>query len=90
MEPAVPARDCQELPHSAFGQKCEAYFVGRPDTEIHAADFDHVTVRSGAGDAVLIDSHRLHQIRPFRGSDDRIAITVHGVEVDRDVWEAWF
>ena len=48
------------------------------------------TVRSRAGDALLIDSRRLHQILPFRGDLDRISITAHAVEVDRDVWEAWF
>ena len=36
------------------------------------------------------DSRRLHQIRPFRGEVDRISITVHAVEVDRGVWDAWF
>jgi hypothetical protein len=47
-------------------------------------------VRCEAGDAVLIDSRRLHQIRPFRGKRDRISITLHAVEVDRGVWETWF
>jgi hypothetical protein len=48
------------------------------------------TVRYRAGDALLADSLRLHQIRPFRGDLDRISLTVHAVEVDRDVWECWF
>lgn len=65
-------------------------FDGRPDSEIEPDPHDHLTVRSAAGDAVVIDSRRLHQIRPFRGDADRISITVHGVEVDRGVWEAWF
>lgn len=68
----------------------DALFDGRPDSEIDPDGHDHVTVRSEAGDAVLIDSRRLHQIRPFRGDQHRIAITVHGVEIDRGVWEAWF
>lgn len=42
------------------------------------------------GDAVLLDSRTLHQIRPFRGSVDRISITAHAVEIDRGVWECWF
>ena len=50
----------------------------------------HVTVRAEAGDALLIDSRRLHQIRPFRGGADRVSITVHAAEVDRGVWETWF
>ena len=81
------------LQPAAFGgglRLWDARFDGRPDSEIDSDSHDHVTVRSAAGDAVLIDSHRLHQIRPFRGGKDRIAITVHGVEVDRGVWEAWF
>ncbi len=47
-------------------------------------------VLSGAGDAVLLSSYRLHQIRPFSGALDRISITAHGVEVDAGVWELWF
>ena len=47
-------------------------------------------MRSGTGDALLIDSRRLHQILPFGGAKDRISITIHGAEIDRDVWEAWF
>jgi hypothetical protein len=68
----------------------DSVFDGRPDSEIDPGAYDQVTVRSAAGDALLIDSRRLHQIRPFRGDADRVAITVHGVEVDRGVWEAWF
>ena len=68
----------------------EALFDGRPDTDIDPGAYAYVTVRSGAGDVVLIDSRRLHQIRPFRGDADRMSITVHAVEVDRGVWEAWF
>lgn len=68
----------------------DALFDGRPDSEIDPAGRAQVTVRSEAGDAVLIDSRRLHQIRPFRGERDRVSITVHGVEVDRGVWETWF
>jgi hypothetical protein len=65
-------------------------FEGRPDSEADPAGCAQATVRSAAGDAVLIDSRRLHQIRPFRGHADRVSITVHGLEVDRGMWEAWF
>jgi hypothetical protein len=68
----------------------DACYDGRPDSDIDPDELDRVTVRSEAGDAVLIDSRRLHQIRPFRGDLDRVSITVHGVEVDRGVWETWF
>jgi hypothetical protein len=50
----------------------------------------HVTFRYDVGSALLMDSRRLHQIRPFRGKRHRISITVHAAEVDRGVWEAWF
>lgn len=68
----------------------DALFDGRPDSEIDPGAHDRVTVRADAGDALLIDSRRLHQIRPFRGGAHRVSITIHGVEVDRGVWEAWF
>ena len=68
----------------------DALYDGRPDSAIETDDHDFVTVRCEAGDAVLIDSRRLHQIRPFRGRKDRISITLHAVEVDRGVWETWF
>jgi hypothetical protein len=68
----------------------DALYEGRPDSEIDEGAHAHVTVRSDAGDAVLIDSRRLHQIRPFRGAKDRVSITVHGAEIDRGVWETWF
>lgn len=48
------------------------------------------TYRYEVGSAVLMDSYRLHQIRPFRGKRPRVSITVHAAEVDRGVWETWF
>jgi hypothetical protein len=43
-----------------------------------------------AGDLVVIDSHRLHQIMSFGGSLDRISATLHAVFVDEPApgWEA--
>lgn len=64
---------------------------GTPDTELDLDGVASTVVRSGAGDALLIDSRRLHQIEPFGGDRDRVSITVHAVEVDRGrCWEAWF
>ena len=65
-------------------------FEGRADTEIDADAFEQVTIRAGAGDALVIDSRRLHQIRPFSGELDRITITAHAAQLDRSVWEMWF
>lgn len=59
-----------------------------PDDEEIAGP--HMTHRYRIGEALLMESHRLHQIRPFRGSLDRISITIHAVEVDRGVWDTWF
>lgn len=49
-----------------------------------------VTVVLETGDAVAFDSYRLHQIQSFEGSRDRISATLHGAEIDRDLWESWF
>lgn len=65
-------------------------YRGRSDTDEETRDVRHTTVRYGAGDALLVDSRRLHQIRPFSGDRDRVSITVHAAEIDRGVWEAWF
>jgi hypothetical protein len=81
------------LQPAAFGgglRLWDVLYAGRPDSEIESALHARVSVRSEAGDALLIDSRRLHQIRPFRGGRDRISLTVHAVEVDRGVWEGWF
>jgi hypothetical protein len=48
------------------------------------------TTRSRAGDALLFDSRRLHRIEGFGGTQPRVSITCHAVEVDRDAWVAWF
>lgn len=64
---------------------------GTPDTELDVVGVDSTVARSGPGDAILIDSRRLHQIQPFGGARDRISITLHAVEVDRGrCWEGWF
>jgi hypothetical protein len=49
-----------------------------------------VTVEYEAGDVVLFDSYRCHQIQPFRGTKDRISSTLHAAEIDRGLWESWF
>jgi len=44
----------------------------------------------GAGDALVLDSYRLHQIQPFAGEVDRVSVTVHAAEVVPGRWETWF
>ncbi len=46
-------------------------------------------VVSGAGDLVLFDSLRLHQIQPFAGPLDRISATLHAASIG-GAWESWF
>lgn len=48
-----------------------------------------VTIPYGAGDLILIDSYRLHQIQPFIGELDRLSITCHAA-YDGLAWETWF
>jgi hypothetical protein len=48
------------------------------------------TIAYGVGDAVAIDSYRLHQIQPFGGDRERISATVHAAELDTGLWETWF
>jgi hypothetical protein len=49
-----------------------------------------VLVEYEAGDAVLFDSYRLHQIEPFGGDRDRISATLHAARIDDGLWETWF
>lgn len=42
-----------------------------------------------AGDLVVIDSYRLHQIQPFSGDRNRITATCHALRHD-DGWKVWF
>jgi hypothetical protein len=68
----------------------DALFEGSEDPSPAALASRRVVLGYGAGDGVLLSSRRLHQIRPFRGTSPRISITLHGVEVDRGVFETWF
>ena len=43
----------------------------------------------GAGDLVIIDSYRLHQICASSGPLDRMSATAHAVRTDEG-WQAWF
>jgi hypothetical protein len=48
-----------------------------------------VELTSAAGDLVIFDSLRLHQIQPFSGELDRISATLHGAQLGSG-WESWF
>jgi hypothetical protein len=49
-----------------------------------------VLVEYGAGDLLVFDSYRCHQIQPFEGPLDRISATLHAAEIDHGLWETWF
>ncbi len=68
-------------------------FDGRPDTELDDDALSAAarrTLRYRAGDAVLMDSYRLHQIAPFSGDAPRVSATLHAVAVGDGLWESWF
>ncbi len=44
----------------------------------------------GAGDLVIFDSYRLHQICASSGPLDRISATCHAVRTEGGEWQAWF
>ena len=83
------------LQPAAFGGGLRVYRVKYTGCEVpsdHELESAFETVKYEAGDAFLMESTRLHQIRPFRGPRDRISVTLHSVEVDAvtGVWESWF
>jgi hypothetical protein len=47
-------------------------------------------VESAAGDLVLFDSYRCHQIQPFSGRRPRVSSTLHAAAIDVGLWETWF
>jgi len=59
----------------------------RPTAKMRRAAF--VDVEYARGDAVIIDSYRLHQIQPFAGNRHRISMTIHAAKIGAR-WESWF
>lgn len=68
----------------------DAEYRGKEEPTRRDLASEHRTLRYAPGDAMLMSSYRLHQIRPFQGELDRVSATLHAVEVDRNVWETWF
>lgn len=48
------------------------------------------TLAYDAGDAIVFESQRLHQIEPFAGASPRISITAHALRRPAGHWEVWF
>jgi hypothetical protein len=59
------------------------------ESEEAAGSSESEEVVYGAGDLVVFDSYRLHQIQASSGPLDRISATCHAVRTDAG-WEAWF
>jgi hypothetical protein len=66
----------------------DARWQGEDDVTA-AARAPSVVVDYAAGDLVVIDSYRLHQIQPFVGARDRLSITAHLVFAGGG-WQTWF
>jgi hypothetical protein len=64
-------------------------YAGSDAYEDEDLERTHVTCDYAAGDLVVIDSYRLHQIQPFDGAIDRISATCHAAFVAGQ-WETWF
>jgi hypothetical protein len=64
-------------------------YTGNDAYEDEDLERTHVTCEYAAGDLVVIDSYRLHQIRPFAGVVDRVSVTGHLAFVSGQ-WEMWF
>jgi hypothetical protein len=54
-----------------------------------AAQGGSVVAEYQAGDLMVIDSYRLHQIQPFTGPHDRVSVTAHLV-FSGGAWQSWF
>lgn len=65
-------------------------YAGDDFVDDAALDLPSDELLSAAGDLVVLDSYRLHQIQPFSGSLDRVSLTAMAAEIDRDRWQVWF
>jgi hypothetical protein len=65
-------------------------YAGRQWPMDEAPVVTQTTTRLRAGDFLVFSSYRLHRINGFRGDVDRVSLTCHAIEVDVDVWDAWF
>ena len=67
-----------------------ATYEGRdaPTAEEVASSSLHVDYE--AGDLLVFDSYRLHQIQSFEGLRARLSATLHALESSPGIWETWF
>lgn len=79
-----------QLPVTGGGLRVwDVAYAGSDAYEDDDLDRPHVTAQYAAGDLIVIDSYRLHQIQPFTGAKDRISATCHAAFV-AGAWETWF
>jgi hypothetical protein len=79
-----------EPPPSGGGLRVwDVTYAGSDAYEDEDLERPNVTCEYAAGDLVVIDSYRLHQIQPFAGAIDRISATCHAAFVAGQ-WEIWF
>jgi hypothetical protein len=92
--PAVSLVAMLQAPEQGGGLRLwDLLYDGLADTELddaHLARTGSAIALYTAGEALLFDSYRLHQIQPFGGGRARISATLHAVRVDQRMWEAWF
>jgi len=90
--PALSAIFMLQPPERGGGLRVwDALWDGRDDEQAiaAAARAPSAVADYAAGDLVVIDSYRLHQIQPFTGARDRLSVTAHLVFRD-GCWQAWF
>lgn len=68
----------------------EARYRGSAHPSRAAAGAPFVTHEYAAGDALVFESQRLHQIAPFAGAAARISITAHALRTPEGPWHVWF
>jgi hypothetical protein len=79
-----------QTPESGGGLRVwDRLYAGEDFPDEPGEDVARATVDYEAGELVVIDSYRLHQILPFGGATDRVSATVH-VVLENERWEAWF
>jgi len=90
--PALSAILMLQPPRQGGGLRVwDALWDGRDEDDdlAAAARAESAVVEYAAGDLVVIDSYRLHQIQPFSGDRDRLSVTAHLIFTDGR-WQAWF
>ncbi|HEX4461172.1 MAG TPA: hypothetical protein VIA18_24500, partial [Polyangia bacterium] len=87
--PALSAILMLQPPESGGGLRVWDERYAGHDEVANAHELPSELANYEAGELVVIDSYRLHQIQPFAGARDRISVTAHAV-LTVDGWQTWF